>query len=122
MIDDPNLGLLQKMLDAASLRHRVVANNIANVNTPGYQRRVVHFREQLAQAIAGGDTARIAELRPEIQVSSAGPTRPDGNNVTLERELADLMKNALVYKTCTQLLSARIASYRAAITGHSMRA
>ena len=119
MIEDASFGVLQKMLDTAVLRHRVIANNIANVNTPGYRRHIVHFKDELAKAVASGDTQRLAALRPEVRVSHDGPFRADGNNVNAERELADLMKNALVHRTCTELLSARIAGYRAAIRGRS---
>ena len=116
------LAFYEKMLDFTALRHTVIANNIANVNTPGYRRHVVHFKDELARAVADGDTERLAALRAEVRVSHDGPFRADGNNVNVERELADLMKNALLYRTCTELLSARIAGYRAAIRGHSATA
>lgn len=119
MIEDASFTMLQKMLDTAVLRHRVIANNIANVNTPGYRRHIVHFKDALAKAVANGDTQRLGALRPEVRESRDGPFRADGNNVSVERELADLMKNALLHRTCTELLSARIAGYRAAIRGRS---
>ena len=102
MMNDANLAVLHKMLDAAALRHRVVAN--------------MHPR---AQPGAAGDGGRSDARPAEGWQGARGPARADGNNVSLERELADLMKNALLYRTCTQLLSARIAGYRAAITGRS---
>ena len=118
-MNDLSVVTLQKMLDAASLRHRVIANNVANANTPGYQRREVSFSEQLAKAASTGDLAALRTARPTVVRSDAPALRSDGNNVSLERELADLMKNTLLYNTCTHLLSLRLASYKAAISGDS---
>jgi len=97
-MEDISFLALQKLLDAAALRQRVIANNLANVNTPGYCRRVVKFDDHLAKALATGDIGQLRAWR---------------------RELADLMKNTLIYNACTRLLSARIEAYRAAITGQS---
>ena len=116
-MNDTSLLMLRRMLDTATLRHKVIANNMANVNTPGYQRRVVQFDEQLAKAIAAGDAKGIAASRLEVVKSDDPALRPDGNNVSLERELVDLMRNSLLHNTCTQLIATRLASYRAAITG-----
>lgn len=119
MTDDLPLVTLQKLLDAAALRHRVIANNLANVNTPGYRRRVVSFDDHLARALTTGDLAALRGWKPAVVASGDPALRADGNNVSLERELADLMKNTLVYNACTRLLTARIEAYRAAITGQS---
>jgi flagellar basal-body rod protein FlgB len=117
MLNDTNFVLLQRVLDAASLRHRVIAHNLANVNTPGFRRQEVRFSDRLAQAIASGDAEATGTARIEVRPARDPSLRPDGSNVSLEREVGDLMKNALVYQTVTQLLSARVAAYRAAITG-----
>ena len=68
---------------------------------------------------ASGDLEQLRQWRPTVAKSDDPALRPDGNNVSLERELADLMKNTLLYNACTRLLSARIEAYRAAITGQS---
>ena len=119
MGDDLTFGLLSKMLDGAVLRHRVIANNLANANTPGYQRRVVSFSEELGRAVASRDAEALRAARPTVRLSDEPPSPPHGNNVSTERELADLMHNQLLFSTCTQLLSARIAAYRSAITGET---
>lgn len=119
MIQDTNLVVLQKLLDTATLRHKAIAQNMANVETRGYRRRVVEFQEQLAEAMRAGAPERLQAVRPTLSVSEAGVDPRTQNNVDLETEFADLMENALLYRTCTQLLSARIAGYRAAITGRT---
>ncbi|MFW6162158.1 MAG: flagellar basal body rod protein FlgB [Planctomycetota bacterium] len=121
MIQDANLVVLQKMLDASTLRHRAIAQNLANVETPGYRRRVVRFQERLAEALAAGRGDRVAAARPEVSIVETGVNPMTDNNVEPDAELAAMMENALLYRTCSQLLSARIAGYRAAITGQALR-
>jgi flagellar basal-body rod protein FlgB len=108
------IDTLGQVLDASGLRHRVIAQNVANVNTPGYQRREVAFEEELAKALAQPGTAKpvIAKV-----VLSDGPERADGNNVDIDREMGELAKNGLLYQAAAQLLNSRLASLRAAITG-----
>jgi len=47
---DKSSTLLEKMLDVSSVKHKVIANNIANVNTPGYKKMEVSFADQLEKA------------------------------------------------------------------------
>lgn len=117
MSDDASFTMLTKLLDAAAVRQKLIAHNLANANTPGYRRRVVSFEEELAQAVASRDTERLRGLRFRGRESDDPAVRPDGNSVTPEREFADLMRNTLMFQTAAQLLSSRIAAYRAAITG-----
>jgi len=108
------LGVLAQMLNAAALRHRVIAQNVANVNTPGYRRREVAFEDDLAKALASsGPTAHV---KPQVIVVD-GPERVDGNTVDIDREMGDLGKNALLYQAAAQIVSSRVASLRAAISG-----
>jgi flagellar basal-body rod protein FlgB len=108
------LGLLTQVLDTASLRHRVIAQNVSNVNTPGYRRLAVAFEDELAQALAspGGGPA----VRPHVVVAD-GPERVDGNTVDIDREMNDLAKNALLYEAAATILTSRVAQYRSAIAG-----
>lgn len=101
------LAGLNAILDQAALRHRVIAQNVANVDTPGYLRREVVFDDVLAAATGGG---------PAV-VESDAPTRPDGNNVSIEQEMSDLNKNTLLYQTAAQLLATRVSTLRAAVSG-----
>lgn len=108
------LDTLASILDAASLRHRVIAQNVANVNTPGYRRLAVAFSNDLAAAMGtpGGTPPQKARV-----VVEDGPERVDGNTVDIDREMNDLTKNALLYQAAAQIVTSRIASLRAAITG-----
>ncbi len=108
------VGVLTQLMDAAALRHRVIAQNVANVNTPGYRRREVTFEADLAKALtADGGTAHV---KPRVVIAD-GPERVDGNTVDIDREMGDLSKNALLYQAAAQIVTSRIASMRAAIAG-----
>jgi len=108
---DSNFEMLSRALDIAALRHKAIANNLANANTPGYRRLEVQFKQELDRVIHGR-----APLDARI-VESADPVGPNDNNVSFERELADLQKNALIYQTFAQLADLRMKGLRSAIQG-----
>ncbi len=113
------LELMGKLLDVAALRHRVIAGNLSNVNTPNYRRYEVKFEEMFNDAMKGGEMARAKDVQPHVVQDEVTPTREDGNNVTLEREVGDLMKNSLYFETLTHLLTKKISGIRNAITGRT---
>lgn len=112
----PGLNLLTQVLDAAALRHRVISQNVANVNTPGYRRREVAFEADMAKALASPGGATTAQVKPQVVVAD-GPERVDGNTVDIDREMNDLTKNALLYQAATQIVASRVAALRSAIAG-----
>lgn len=109
------IDMLGQVLDASALRHRVVAQNVANVNTPGYKRLEVTFEGELKTALGlpGGETGRVA---PKV-IETDNPERVDGNTVDIDREMGDLTKNALLYQAVSQIVASRMASLRSAISG-----
>ena len=111
------MNLLSRLLDVATMRQDVIAQNVANVNTPGYSAQEVAFEEALRQALGNQETGGVAP-KPEIIKSPGGTAREDGNNVDVDLEMARLQKNALYFKVYTQLLAGDLAQYRSAITGH----
>jgi flagellar basal-body rod protein FlgB len=115
-VNIPQSDLLGRLLDAAALRHRVIANNLANVNTPGYRRQEVSFEGAFARAMDQGE-AKAAAVRPVVVEATGGKARLDGNTVDVDREMADLNKNALLYNAFNQFLLGQIAAMRSAITG-----
>ena len=125
ILNDPVTQLLGKALDAYSLRHKVIANNIANVNTPGFKRSYVPFEETL-NGIVGesffddigrtGSALRtrseIGDIHPEAVVDSATSRSQDGNNVNIDQEMAELARNGLSYNIASDLLKKRIYMLR----------
>lgn len=114
-ITGPGFDLVSKLLGVAALRQRVIAQNIANVNTPEYQEREVAFEEMFAKHLKSGGDALAA--RPELVTGAGGVTRVDGNNVDIDQEMTALTKNNLMYSTLAQILASQVGDLRSAITG-----
>jgi flagellar basal-body rod protein FlgB len=110
-----NLNLLTQVLDTSALRHRVIAQNVANVNTPGYRRLAVEFENDLAKALSAPD-GNAAHVKPRVVIED-GPERVDGNTVDIDREMNALTKNSLLYQAAAQIITSRVASMRSAIAG-----
>jgi flagellar basal-body rod protein FlgB len=88
------------------MRHAALSENIANVNTPGYQRKDVDFHTALQAAMPAGRDA-VASMPIAATVDGAAPMRPDGNSVDIDAEAANLAQNALEYEALTQVLRVR---------------
>jgi flagellar basal-body rod protein FlgB len=116
-ITGSQVGLLSNLLDGAALRHRVIANNIANINTPGFRQLSVSFEDALAQALDRGNMDKALQMQPQIVFGVGGATRLDGNNVDIDLEMGDLAKNTLFFRTVNQVLANQLGILRSAITG-----
>jgi flagellar basal-body rod protein FlgB len=112
--------LLAKLTDVTQLRHQVLAQNVANVNTPGYRRLEVRFEEKLAEQLATRPDLPVPALRPEVVEDHSTPARLDGNNVEIDMEMMRLNKNTLLGNTYLQLLSTKLAMLKRAISGRTV--
>lgn len=101
---------LARLMGVAELRHRVISQNLANVNTPGYHRRDVSFSDRLTSTSVAG-----ALGEPAVIEEAGLRERADGNNVDVDREMGALQKNALQYQTFSQLLTSQMQLMRRAI-------
>ncbi len=120
LFNQTNYVAAKKMLDATVLRHEAIAANLANLETPGYQRVDLSrsFQEELRRAIAAGNSKQVATLKPALAPDpSALPNSRDGNTVNLEQELLELNQNALVHAFQSQLITGRLLRLKLAITG-----
>ncbi|MGA2863794.1 MAG: flagellar basal body rod protein FlgB [Verrucomicrobiota bacterium] len=120
LFNQPGYLGAKRLLDATVARHDAIAANIANAETPHYQRvdLAPSFRAELQNAIAHHDTARLRALQPRLAVDSkALPRNRDGNSVNLEGELVELGQNSLQHAAEIQMVSAALAKLRLAITG-----
>jgi len=98
---------LEALLHYASARQRVLAANIANVDTAGYTARdLPDFRRALSRSLEAGPAA------------DAGPLKPNGNNVDLEIELSKMARNSALHGTAAALLAQQFTLLREAIAGH----
>lgn len=115
---DKSVNLLEKMLDVSATKHKVIANNIANINTPGYKKMEVCFAEQLEKVIKDTSANKFDVFQPKIVVSKEDTNvaiRNDGNNVDMDKEVSALMKNTLSYNVYTQLLAKKMELVKSAI-------
>ena len=102
------INVLDKAADASWLRNEVLANNIANVDTPGYKRQDLNFEDELERALGNSKymtmDAKVArlketELRPRvINDYSNFSYRLDKNNVDIDTENVTLAANQIKYQ------------------------
>ena len=120
LFNQPNYLAAKKTLDAVVLRQQAIANNIANLETPGYKRvdLAPSFESELEKAAASGDPEQINSLKPTLTVdTSAVASSRDGNTVHLENELMQLNENSVEHSLETQLVSGMLQRMQMAITG-----
>lgn len=110
MFDSVTSHALSSALNGLAERQRAIANNIANVNTPGYQARRVSFEEALAASVDKGS----GEVAPLTRVS-LDPTRLDGNNVNLDTETLSNIDTVLRFQFAANAANAQFTSVRAAL-------
>lgn len=102
-------NLIKNGLSAADLRSRTIANNIANINTPGYKRKYVSFEETLDNI--------SEEAKIEVKEDDSISVRTDGNNVDLENEKVNQAANTLMYNSLVEITNIKLEMAKSAITG-----
>ena len=116
-VSDAVSGVLSTALDGVSLRQRVTADNIANIDTPGFRASSVDFESSLRSAIAGGG---FSDGSASVTVSATPTNTPvglNGNNVDLRKESLAAMQSQYQYSLLTRAVSDRLGLIRTAATG-----
>jgi flagellar basal-body rod protein FlgB len=122
MIDSPMIEALSRFLDVDVARHKLITSNLANTDTPGYRTRDLDFRAELARAGAqagnegGGLSLSYASYSPVARPVRGLLERPDGNNVSVERESLLLAETQMKFNLGVQLLRGEFHEISAAIT------
>jgi flagellar basal-body rod protein FlgB len=99
------LALIEAGIKAESLRQKAIASNIANLETPGYRRIDVRFEQLLADTLNSKGVFDISELEPQLYRPNQTPVKANGNDVNLETEVGELVKNTLRHKTYIRVLN-----------------
>lgn len=112
---------LTRGLAFAGARHAVLAQNVANAETPGYQPKDLEFDDFLGGP-AGDPSPRLEQVSlttggPRLVTSSDGVRRPDGNGVHLERQMARIAENTIYQHTLVQVLASQFNTLKQAISG-----
>ncbi|NLS45616.1 MAG: hypothetical protein GX969_07770 [Firmicutes bacterium] len=104
--------ILSKAMDGLSMRHQIIADNIANVDTPGFKARDVCFEDQLRSAITRGNPGSAGVVIHKYP----GKTRLDGNSVDIDMESAKMAETTVLYSAMSRLISERFSMLRTVIT------
>jgi flagellar basal-body rod protein FlgB len=106
---DSLTGSLERYMDLLSARQKLVASNIANADTPGYKAQDVDFQFEF-MTLAQGE-------QPQAIQTQGLTTKPDGNNVDLDREARLLAENAIRFNVASTLLRGKLKMVQEAIQG-----
>ncbi|MGI8780598.1 MAG: flagellar basal body rod protein FlgB [Solirubrobacteraceae bacterium] len=115
MLFDTTQLALERAIGGAAQRQQALAANLANANTPGYQRVDVDFHSTLRSAMASGERATVEHTTFAAQRDGAAVTRADGNSVDAESESAKMAANALEHQAAVQVAATRIAILKSAM-------
>jgi flagellar basal-body rod protein FlgB len=131
---DQYVGVHATALDVRSRRGELIANNLANADTPGYQARDIDFRQAMARAAGetptsgvalsttnaghiGGNTSASAANNPDLKYRIPLAPALDGNTVDTQIEQANFAENAVRYQATLTFLNAKFRTLISAITG-----
>ena len=114
MFDDLSSSALRVAVAGLSARQTAIANNIANIETPGYQARKVKFEEALSSAVAHGRSP--SSVTPSV-ADSLEPTRLNGSNVNLDEETLSHIDTTMRYQLTIRALDGKYGLIRDAIKG-----
>ncbi len=110
VFDSVSFVAMSSALDGLALRQRVIADNVANIQTPGYRAGRVSFEAALARAVGDGSGAVTAS-----RSQSLDPTRLDGNNVNLDTETLTNIETNLRYELATRAMDGTFSKLRTAM-------
>jgi flagellar basal-body rod protein FlgB len=133
LLNGAGFNKLQGAINAAEMRQRVIANNVANADTPRFKRSEVLFEELLEESMGNGKP-RLAGVRTNprhIAIGQSSASLPEAsvvtdetsvmnnneNNVDIDREMSLLAKNQLSYNYYVQQINHDIKMMRVAIEG-----
>ncbi len=117
-------ALMKRALDGAWGRHEVLAQNVANAETPGYKRQDVDFRAYLQKAsspvlsLAKSDSRHleVGGRSALTVVQDNGSVTTDGNSVDIDLEMGEVSSNALYYAAVSRQMSSYLSLLRKAAT------
>jgi flagellar basal-body rod protein FlgB len=120
-VSDVTAAALQEALSGQTTRQRAVANNLANVDTPGFHPTRVAFEDELRAALGRDAPAdevitRVDSLRPREQTHAGPGLRRDGNAVDLESEMVTLAESQLHAAALVKLLAHKLRMIRSVAT------
>lgn len=118
----PLISTLESYLTLTTKREQAISANMANVDTPGYHTRDIDFESELNRAMSGvlsqsEDGTQSVQINPVVREVPGLLERPDGNNVSLDREGLLMSETQLQYQIGIQLIKDRFHQILSAING-----
>jgi flagellar basal-body rod protein FlgB len=104
-------NLLEKALNIRGYYHKVIASNIANVETPGYKEKDIDFQTELERSVSGS----TGNIEVHEKSNPSGSDGIDGNSVTMEDQIVKMTENSMMFNAFVQLINKRFSMLRYAI-------
>jgi flagellar basal-body rod protein FlgB len=118
LFGDTSTSAVYEAMQGLWAQQQAVANNVANIDTPGYKAKDVNFESSLAQAVAAGDPT-------QAQITTSDSTAPSdqvGNNVNLSSQMVQEEKAGLQFQTMVDAMNAKFQLLSTAISGQTSAA
>ena len=124
------ISTVEKVLDLRSLKHNLIVSNIANVDTPRYKSFDIIIEEEIEKKTGTkngvnltktqdghlpGRKSSASNVKPKFVEKPSLSARGDGNTVDIDKEMADMAENNLMYNTLAQILSKKFTGLKTAI-------
>lgn len=113
IVQTPEMRVLARYLSLTAFRERLVASNLANVDTPGYRTVDIHFRSEMERAMSEPSGAA---LDPQVFQVPGLDERPDGNNVSVDREAMLLGQIQLQFQVAEQIWRSEMSQVITAVS------
>jgi flagellar basal-body rod protein FlgB len=124
-----NIDLMAKMLDIKLKRHELLSNNIANVDTPGYKRSDISFEGVFKDILKTHNMSltttndkhikarkHINDIKPKIYKDQDHSFRNDENNVDIDKEMVEMVKNTFSYNIVSDQIQKNFKILQTAIS------
>ena len=126
------IPILEKVLNLRSIKHNSIVSNITNMDTPNYKAFDFIVEEELGKVMGAGRNFELKRTKPghlparEIRLDNVRPKgvaspqftrRADGNSVDIDKEMANLAENSLMYNASAQILSKKFEGLKKVIEG-----
>lgn len=115
---------LEMALDGSALKQKTISNNLANVDTPGYKAKETVFNQEFKKSLQAYRTDQRhfsfgTESSSSFSVREKTNTvmNHNGNNVDVDKEMAELAKNQLYYQTLVQRINGKFNSIKMVVKG-----
>jgi flagellar basal-body rod protein FlgB len=110
LFDNSSISMMQKSLDALWLRQKLISDNVANIDTPGYKSKSVKFEDFMQNALMGSDSVsdfyrKTQNINPQVIENDSTVLREDGNNVDIDAENVELVKTQIQYAYLSRMIS-----------------